>query len=168
MCVCVGPPDSIVLGSFGCLIEGKPAARMGDQCAHGGMIVMGCFTVLIGNNGGAGSPQGLSMGAARGAASPFVSANCNKAADGSKSPGQSQDGSSSGTRDTKPLGWIEVKVEDEDGNPVQGELVRIVDAEGNTVERFSPPDGLVRVDGIAKGNAKVTFPGLDKEVWRKA
>jgi len=48
MCTCVGPPDTIVLGSTGVLIGGKPAARMGDMCAHGGTIVAGCPTVLIG------------------------------------------------------------------------------------------------------------------------
>lgn len=48
LCVCVGPPDSIILGSTGVMIGGKPAARMGDQCAHGGAIVLGCPTVLIG------------------------------------------------------------------------------------------------------------------------
>jgi len=56
MCVCVGPPDTIVLGSTGVMIGGKPAARMGDQCAHGGAIVIGCPTVLIGET--AGSPVG--------------------------------------------------------------------------------------------------------------
>jgi uncharacterized Zn-binding protein involved in type VI secretion len=48
MCTCVGPPDSIVLGSTGVFIGGKPAARMGDQTAHGGSIVAGLPTVLIG------------------------------------------------------------------------------------------------------------------------
>ena len=48
MAVCVGPPDTIALGSMTVLISGKPAARMGDMCAHGGSIVVGCFTVLIG------------------------------------------------------------------------------------------------------------------------
>jgi uncharacterized Zn-binding protein involved in type VI secretion len=48
MCVCVGPPDVIVLGSFTVLINGMPAARMGDMTAHGGAIVMGYPTVLIG------------------------------------------------------------------------------------------------------------------------
>jgi uncharacterized Zn-binding protein involved in type VI secretion len=48
MCVCVGPPDSIVKGSATVLIMGKPAARMGDTTAHGGTIVLGCPTVLIG------------------------------------------------------------------------------------------------------------------------
>jgi hypothetical protein len=55
MCVCTGPPDTIVLGSVGVFIGGKPAARMGDQCAHGGKIVVGMPTVLIGEAGGGGS-----------------------------------------------------------------------------------------------------------------
>ncbi len=48
MCVCVGPPDVIMLGSFTTLIGGQPAARMGDITAHGGAIVLGLPTVLIG------------------------------------------------------------------------------------------------------------------------
>jgi uncharacterized Zn-binding protein involved in type VI secretion len=48
MCVCAGPPDVIVKGSATVMICGKPAARMGDNCAHGGAIVMGCPTVMIG------------------------------------------------------------------------------------------------------------------------
>lgn len=48
MCVCVGPPDVIALGSFTVLIQGRPAARMGDMTGHGGSIVLGCPTVLIG------------------------------------------------------------------------------------------------------------------------
>jgi uncharacterized Zn-binding protein involved in type VI secretion len=48
MCVCVGPPDSIILGSMTVLIGGKPAARMGDTTAHGGTIALGMPTVLIG------------------------------------------------------------------------------------------------------------------------
>jgi uncharacterized Zn-binding protein involved in type VI secretion len=48
MAVCVGPPDVIALGSFTVLIGGQPAARMGDLTAHGGTIVLGMPTVLIG------------------------------------------------------------------------------------------------------------------------
>lgn len=47
-CVCTGPPDTIVLGSTGVFIGGKPAARMGDLTAHGGVIVKGQPNVLIG------------------------------------------------------------------------------------------------------------------------
>jgi uncharacterized Zn-binding protein involved in type VI secretion len=48
MAVCVGPPDSIVKGSGTVMIANMPAARLGDSCAHGGAIVVGCPTVLIG------------------------------------------------------------------------------------------------------------------------
>ena len=48
MAVCVGPPDVIALGSFTVLIGSMPAARMGDLTAHGGTIVMGYPTVMIG------------------------------------------------------------------------------------------------------------------------
>jgi uncharacterized Zn-binding protein involved in type VI secretion len=48
MAVCVGPPDTIQMGSPKVLIGGMPAARMGDLTSHGGTIVLGCFTVLIG------------------------------------------------------------------------------------------------------------------------
>ena len=48
MATCVGPPDVIVLGSFTTIICGQPAARMGDTTAHGGKIIIGLPTVLIG------------------------------------------------------------------------------------------------------------------------
>jgi len=48
MATCTGPPDSIVMGSATVLIGGMPAARMGDTTAHGGTIVAGAPTVLIG------------------------------------------------------------------------------------------------------------------------
>lgn len=47
-CVCAGPPDVIVTGSATVLIGGLPAARQLDQTAHGGAIVTGFPTVLIG------------------------------------------------------------------------------------------------------------------------
>lgn len=48
-CVCVGPPDRIVKGSSSVFIGGKAAARMGDATAHGGVIALGCPTVIIGD-----------------------------------------------------------------------------------------------------------------------
>lgn len=47
-CTCVGEPDLITTGSSGVFIGGKPAARMGDQTAHGGKIVVGSGSVEIG------------------------------------------------------------------------------------------------------------------------
>jgi uncharacterized Zn-binding protein involved in type VI secretion len=48
MCTCSGPPDTVVAGSATVMIGGAPAARMGDSTAHGGSIVAGEFTVMIG------------------------------------------------------------------------------------------------------------------------
>jgi uncharacterized Zn-binding protein involved in type VI secretion len=48
MCVCVGPPDVIAKGSATVLISMQPAARMGDQCVHGGTVILGFPTVIIG------------------------------------------------------------------------------------------------------------------------
>jgi uncharacterized Zn-binding protein involved in type VI secretion len=48
MATCVGPPDMIAMGSTTVLINNLPAARLGDQTAHGGTIVVGLPTVLIG------------------------------------------------------------------------------------------------------------------------
>lgn len=48
MLTCTGPPDVVVMGSGTVLIGGLPAARLGDATAHGGTLVLGCFTVLIG------------------------------------------------------------------------------------------------------------------------
>ena len=35
------------MGSSKVMIGGMPAARMGDQTAHGGVITLGCPTVII-------------------------------------------------------------------------------------------------------------------------
>ena len=51
MAVCTGPPDTIIRGSPTVIICGQMAARLGDNTAHGGVIVAGCPTVLIGDAG---------------------------------------------------------------------------------------------------------------------
>lgn len=48
LCVCAGPPDSIVMGSFTVQIGGRFAARQGDLTAHGGTILGGFPMVQIG------------------------------------------------------------------------------------------------------------------------
>jgi uncharacterized Zn-binding protein involved in type VI secretion len=60
MATCVGPPDVIVKGSSGVFINFLPAARMGDQTAHGGVIVLGSPTCIIGEVG-SGSPGAAGM-----------------------------------------------------------------------------------------------------------
>jgi uncharacterized Zn-binding protein involved in type VI secretion len=66
MATCVGPPDVIIMGSMGVFINFLPAARMGDQTAHGGVIVLGEPTVMTGEMGapspGAGGLSGVVAG----------------------------------------------------------------------------------------------------------
>jgi uncharacterized Zn-binding protein involved in type VI secretion len=60
MAICMGPPDVIAMGSTGVFVNKKAAARMGDMTAHGGTIVAGLPTVLIGETaagGGGGAAQ---------------------------------------------------------------------------------------------------------------
>lgn len=78
MCTPVALPDPIVKGSPTVYIGGMMAARMGDTCSHGGMIVVGCPTVLIGeagSGGGGGGGPGMAQSAnkALGALSPLAS-----------------------------------------------------------------------------------------------
>ena len=47
-CTCVGPPDLIAKGSPTVLIGHLMAARIGDLTGHGGVITLGCPTVMIG------------------------------------------------------------------------------------------------------------------------
>lgn len=48
LCACAGPPDVIAQGSLTVVIGFLPAARIGDMTAHGGVIVLGEPTVIIG------------------------------------------------------------------------------------------------------------------------
>jgi uncharacterized Zn-binding protein involved in type VI secretion len=48
LATCVGPPDTIILGSMTVLTMKLPQARIGDTTAHGGNIILGCPTVLVG------------------------------------------------------------------------------------------------------------------------
>lgn len=48
MAVCTGPTDTLVQGAPTVLVGGRPLARLGDATAHGGVIIAGLPTVLIG------------------------------------------------------------------------------------------------------------------------
>jgi uncharacterized Zn-binding protein involved in type VI secretion len=61
--ICVGPPDMIIKGSPTVLVGGQMAARIGDTTVHGGVIVTGLPTVLIGDAGAAGGGGGGAGGA---------------------------------------------------------------------------------------------------------
>ncbi len=66
---CVGPPDTIIKGSPTVIIGGMPAARLGDNTAHGGVIVVGHPTTMIGESGSGGGGGGGGGGAGGGGTS---------------------------------------------------------------------------------------------------
>ena len=61
--ICIGPLDQIVTGAFTVLVGGQPAARIGDSTMHGGVIITGLPTVLIGDGGSGGGGAGAAAGA---------------------------------------------------------------------------------------------------------
>jgi uncharacterized Zn-binding protein involved in type VI secretion len=68
--ICVPAIDIIVKGSATVFIGSLPAARIGDNTAHGGVIVMGCPTVIIGDAGS--GNQSNAMSDAKQSGAPFV------------------------------------------------------------------------------------------------
>jgi uncharacterized Zn-binding protein involved in type VI secretion len=48
LAICAGGPDTIIKASATVLVGGLPAARIGDTTVHGGVIITGLPTVLIG------------------------------------------------------------------------------------------------------------------------
>lgn len=67
-----------------------------------------------------------------------------------------------------PLVWIEIELVDEENQPVPGERYRIEPPGGDPVEGSLDSKGFARVEGIKRGNCKITFPDLDEEVWKRA
>jgi hypothetical protein len=70
MAVCIGPPDTIAMGSPTVKIGNLMAARLGDPTVHGGVIVVGCPTVIIGDSGS--GSQSNAMSDAKNSGAPFV------------------------------------------------------------------------------------------------
>ncbi len=71
--VCVPGADSISQGSSNVIIGNQAAARLGDPTSHGGVVVAGCPTVIIGSSG-----QGATLTAAATTGAPFCE-ECEKA-----------------------------------------------------------------------------------------
>jgi|SRR5687768_14436116 len=176
-CICVGPPDVIVLGSFTVLIGGKPAARMGDLTAHGGAIVGGFPQVMIGDVGGAsgapgsgmgaGTPAAFTMQAARAGGAAFTRTTCNAEA----VLGELKDSPLLVTATETSVGdsphWIEIELVDQNGKPVPYERYRLKPP-GDAKERegFLDANGFARITGILGGMCTICFPSLDADAWQ--
>ncbi len=153
MATCVGPPDTILKGSVGVLIGGKPAARMGDTCAHGGTIVLGCPTVMIGEVMPGAPPVIVPPFAVP--AQPELKSSEKKT---TAPPTKKSEQKSTKKEEKKKTDWIEVEVTDEDGKPMVGEKYEIELPDGSVKRGVTDMKGKVKLQGIDPGQCKITFP----------
>lgn len=73
-----------------------------------------------------------------------------------------------GKKDPEKKGWIEVQLVDENGKGIPGEEYEIIDPDECVWGGTTNDQGVGRVEGIAEGNCKVTFPRLDGAAWEPA
>ena len=148
----VGGP--VAMGSSGVLIGGMPAARMGDMATCAGppdSIVMGCFTVLIGEvgSGAAGGGGGGGSSAAAAQASAATAQFDNNEAT------------------TKEEDWVEFEFVDEAGLPVSGVPYAFEDPDGNVSEGTLRMDGTARRDALSDGQCQVVLMEVSQAQWSK-
>lgn len=62
-------------------------------------------------------------------------------------------------------GTIEFKMVDEAGKPLAGHRYRIELPDDNVSEGIVGEDGTVKLEGVEKGSAKISFPDLDAKSW---
>ena len=63
--------------------------------------------------------------------------------------------------------WIEILVQDKEGNPVIGQDYEIRLPTGELATGSTDDRGVARVEGITAGNCRIKFPSLDKTVWKR-
>lgn len=61
--------------------------------------------------------------------------------------------------------WIQIKLVDQDGNPVAGEEFSIQLPDGSPVDGYLDGNGFFQITGIDPGTCQVTFPNLDAPDW---
>jgi len=63
----------------------------------------------------------------------------------------------------KKDGWIEVELEDDDGNPVAGEKYEITLPDGSVATGTTDQKGIARVEGFDPGQCQISFPDQEDE-----
>jgi type VI secretion system secreted protein VgrG len=159
---------------------------MGDMTVHGGTIVIGCPTVLIGEVGSAGGggggggggafggvpgPQVAAMSAAKKAGSAFLETGCEaKAAIAAITAPTKFENATRSAAENKPdpqKTWVELEVAYADGAPMALEYYRVDAPGGVTREGWTDEKGKLRLEGLDPGDCKITFPDIEEAV-RKA
>jgi hypothetical protein len=62
--------------------------------------------------------------------------------------------------------WIEVRLVDDDNQPVPHERYRIRLPDSSVMEGTLDGEGKMRVEGILAGQCQVSFPDIDGKDWR--
>lgn len=160
---CVGPPDVIVKGSSGVIIGGRPAARVGDTTAHGGSIVIGCMTVLIGEVS-PGPPPVVVVPPFPGSAQAKTSSPAQQGQSEKPEPAKSEP--KKAVEKEKPLYFAEFELVGEDGKGIALEKYRVTLPDGSVREGVTDLQGRIRIDGLeSQGSCKISFPELDQDCW---
>jgi len=171
ICICVGPPDTIVMGSTGVFFGGKPAARMGDPTAHGGSIVLGCPTVLVGETGsGAAVPPVTALTPTQlmtmGSSNVLAQSIANAAVSGEPYVGVPISAEKQKPQPIKvERSTLNCSLQDEDGNPLEGINYEITLADGSLRKGQTDKNGNLSLTGIPPGTCKVSFPDLHSDEW---
>jgi uncharacterized Zn-binding protein involved in type VI secretion len=176
MAMCVGPPDVIAKGSVTVLIGNMPAARIGDLTAHGGVIVLGCPTVMIGDagSGGGGGGGGAGSGAGGEGGAGGAGATQNAAAPppavlAAYSSGQSAAVSAAPPSQAGPLQpkqspqgktWIGIVLTDFMGNPMPNQDFQVTLDSGQVLKGKTDAEGHARFDNVEPDSGNVAFTQL--------
>jgi len=183
----VGGP--ILLGSFGVFAGGRPVARMGDMVTCVGppdTIVLGEFTVLVGElspaGGGAGGGGGSGEGGGSGlaalakaakafagaAAALMMSIASSAAASSVGAQAATQNGSSSNKPSTSKAGhWIRFEFKDKAGLPVSAVPYIFKAVNGQESRSALNAAGEIHKRNIPSGQCSVRLLSLSDAKWSK-
>jgi len=166
---CVGPPDPIAMGSPTVIIGGMPAARVGDMTTHGGTIVVGCPTVLIGDAGGGGGGGGAGAGAGVAGVPAAAPPPQVVAAYASGTPAQvasvpaSQVGPLQPKQEKKEKTWIGIILKDFDGSPIPDQDFQITLDGGQVLSGRTDAKGYARFENVNPDQGEVAFISIPEK-----
>lgn len=172
MATCVGPPDSIIKGSATVFIGNKPAARIGDNTAHGGVIVVGCPTVLIGDAGSGGGGGGAGGGAGGAGASGGGGGSTSQAAAAAMATQGLADTQPAPADQSGPLEpeespekktWIGVKLKDFNDKPVCDQDFEITLEGGQKLSGRTDSEGYARFEDVDPDQGEVAFTKISED-----